>query len=87
MRLQLSINQLFNKKLSHLFLLIIFLLHASAGFAQKEANWWYFTPNNDDVNDLFALDHTCPFDNYKIVIYDRWGRLMFSLTDFELEWD
>ena len=46
-----------------------------------------FTPNNDGVNDLFYLNYTCPFDKYQIDIYNRWGRKMFTSTDFNQDWD
>jgi len=46
-----------------------------------------FTPNNDNINDLFLLDHTCTFTSFKIDIYNRWGRLMFTTTDISEFWD
>ena len=46
-----------------------------------------FTPNGDGLNDKFQL---IPFDNYKVVkliIYDRWGNLIFNTTDAYKGWD
>jgi gliding motility-associated-like protein len=41
-----------------------------------------FTPNNDGINDVFlpsVLGHQP--DKYELVIFDRWGREVFSTTD------
>ena len=45
-----------------------------------------FTPNGDGTNDVFKIKARNVRD-YKISIYDRWGELMFSSTDFHDSWD
>lgn len=48
-----------------------------------------FTPDGDDVNDVFKLITTndvC-FDNLSVTIYNRWGKKMFESTDLSFEWD
>ncbi len=41
-----------------------------------------FSPNGDGLNDLFlpALRPDCPVANYLLLIYDRWGQLVFTGT-------
>ncbi len=49
-----------------------------------------FTPNRDGTNDLFyVVDETgtCIFSNYKINIYNRWGRLVWESGDHNAVWD
>jgi gliding motility-associated-like protein len=45
-----------------------------------------FTPNNDGLNDMFM-----PFVPYSksasLLIYDRWGNLIYNTNDMELGWD
>jgi gliding motility-associated-like protein len=46
-----------------------------------------FTPNGDNINDLFiALPYRFVKD-IDIKIYDRWGLLMFETTDPDVRWD
>lgn len=49
-----------------------------------------FTPNGDGKNDTFRLD--IPNDNcqdtfIKIIIYNRWGKLVFESTDRNFAWE
>ena len=47
-----------------------------------------FTPNNDGKNALFKpVGVGIDTKNYFIVIYDRWGRQMFSTTDINQGWN
>ncbi|HWB28656.1 MAG TPA: gliding motility-associated C-terminal domain-containing protein [Chitinophagaceae bacterium] len=46
-----------------------------------------FTPNNDGHNDVFRI---LPFDNYTLnhfIIYNRWGKAVFSTTNPGEGWD
>lgn len=45
-----------------------------------------FTPNGDDVNDVFELN---AFDviSMEFQIYDRWGNLVYENVDNDIEWD
>lgn len=46
-----------------------------------------FTPNGDGINDLFV---PFPYNNVakiSMVIYDRWGRLVFKTENPDINWD
>ncbi|MCF8298470.1 MAG: gliding motility-associated C-terminal domain-containing protein [Saprospiraceae bacterium] len=48
-----------------------------------------FTPNGDGVNDVFliqSLDYSALKD-FKIIIYNRWGNLVFESDDIKKAWD
>ena len=45
-----------------------------------------FTPNNDDVNDVWFLDLT-GFNNIEATIYNRWGIKIFEATTKKVIWD
>jgi gliding motility-associated-like protein len=48
-----------------------------------------FTPNGDNVNDVFTI-YTNPdliLSNTKGTIYDRWGNLVYSSTEIPFSWD
>lgn len=47
-----------------------------------------FTPDGNDVNDVFKVVTTdmAPED-YHLSIYDRWGRLVFETKDMDKGWD
>lgn len=47
-----------------------------------------FTPNGDGVNDLFLpVQMEVVDDSYTIVIYDRWGNIVFTTKDLSEGWD
>ncbi|MHB8401072.1 MAG: T9SS type B sorting domain-containing protein, partial [Bacteroidia bacterium] len=46
-----------------------------------------FTPNGDMINDVFYIPGICPAENYSLLIYDRWGILVFSATERNHAWD
>lgn len=45
-----------------------------------------FTPNGDDVNDLFTV-YGIGITNFSIQIYDRWGNKVFATNDITESWD
>ena len=45
-----------------------------------------FSPNGDGKNDYFKLI-AGDVEAYSLMIYDRWGRLVFQAADPESEWD
>jgi gliding motility-associated-like protein len=45
-----------------------------------------FTPNNDGINDLFALELK-GIKQLEGVLYNRWGRLIYEWTGLENFWD
>lgn len=44
-----------------------------------------FSPDGDGTNDAFDIGSPSP-NNFDLVIYDRWGRLMFETTDPNVKW-
>jgi len=46
-----------------------------------------FSPNGDNINDLFSIEgmDKCPF--YSLRIYDRWGKLIFQSEEKNKYWD
>ncbi|MFN7115615.1 MAG: gliding motility-associated C-terminal domain-containing protein [Saprospiraceae bacterium] len=46
-----------------------------------------FSPNNDGVNDVFQIFSTCPYNDYNMIIFDRWGSKIFQSTDSTAGWD
>lgn len=45
-----------------------------------------FTPDNDGINDCFSPVGLTP-DEYELIIVDRWGKKVFSTTDWTACWD
>tara|TARA_R110002096_G_scaffold407290_1_gene605728 strand:- start:14066 stop:16987 length:2922 start_codon:yes stop_codon:yes gene_type:complete len=46
-----------------------------------------FTPNGDQVNDLFLPTYQCNFQSFQLKVFNRWGHLVFSAESPELTWD
>ena len=47
-----------------------------------------FSPNNDLINDVFMPAITFISKNdYEFKIYDRWGQIIFSTTDYNKGWN
>ncbi len=46
-----------------------------------------FSPNDDGVNDGWHVFLPCPWQQYRLEIYDRWGSLVFTANDPEAAWD
>ena len=46
-----------------------------------------FTPNNDGNNDWFKILGTYNLNDYRLVIYDRWGQKVFETVDFAKGWN
>ncbi len=47
-----------------------------------------FTPNDDEVNDIFKPIFTgISSDNYELLIYNRWGELLFKSNNPNVGWD
>ncbi|NBV13809.1 MAG: gliding motility-associated C-terminal domain-containing protein [Sphingobacteriia bacterium] len=45
-----------------------------------------FTPNGDGINDFFTLSHYF-LDTYRLLIFDRWGNLIYESVDKTTHWD
>ena len=46
-----------------------------------------FSPNNDDINDVFLPVVSGGVENYEFEIFDRWGELIFTTSDPTAGWD
>ena len=48
-----------------------------------------FTPNGDEVNNVFIPIMTTGFDpsDYSFVVYNRWGETVFESYDISIGWD
>ena len=46
-----------------------------------------FSPNGDLLNDIFKVNGLYKNINFKMVVYDRWGRLIFESNDIDKGWD
>jgi len=48
-----------------------------------------FTPNGDGLNDGFGPVWTAPeyIDNYKMIIVDNWGKILFETSDPNMLWN
>lgn len=47
----------------------------------------FFTPNNDNVNDLFTIQGMTLYPKVKVSIFDRYGKLLIQLTRSRPYWD
>lgn len=45
-----------------------------------------FTPNGDGINDKFRI-YERNLRNFKILIFDRWGQIIYTSYDPNFEWD
>jgi gliding motility-associated-like protein len=45
-----------------------------------------FTPNKDELNDVFKPVVNC-VHNYTFVVFDRWGEKLFETTDIDAGWN
>lgn len=46
-----------------------------------------FTPNSDGANDFFVIDGIEFLPNCHLVIYNRWGRVVFESDNYKNDWD
>ena len=46
-----------------------------------------FTPNNDNKNELFKILGASDVSEYHLVVYNRWGQLIFETTDPAKGWN
>lgn len=45
-----------------------------------------FTPNGDNKNETFTISGV-PIDEYELIIYNRWGKLIYQSNDINQPWD
>jgi len=46
-----------------------------------------FSPNADNVNEVFGALTRCSTNFYELLIYNRWGQLIFKTSDISEKWD
>jgi gliding motility-associated-like protein len=46
-----------------------------------------FTPNSDGSNDVFFPITQCAFEEYDLLIFNRWGKLIYKSTNQNEKWD
>ena len=48
-----------------------------------------FTPNGDNVNEVFEIENISRYPNANVKIYDRWGQKIFEVSNYGAgkEWD
>lgn len=46
-----------------------------------------FTPDNNGMNEVFQPAYDCPLDNFELLIFNRWGEIVYSSTDPDAAWD
>lgn len=46
-----------------------------------------FTPDQDGLNEYFAVSSECSFETFNMMIFNRNGELIFSSTDPSIVWD
>ncbi|MBK8362286.1 MAG: gliding motility-associated C-terminal domain-containing protein [Bacteroidetes bacterium] len=46
-----------------------------------------FTPNGDNVNDFYEMKSLCYFEQFRIIIFNRWGKKMYESNNPGFKWD
>ncbi len=46
-----------------------------------------FTPDGDGVNDVFAVSTTVALTEFNLLIFDRWGQVVYETNDFDAPWN
>ena len=46
-----------------------------------------FTPNGDNLNDIFKVESLKEINDFKLIIYNRWGEQLFESTNINKGWD
>ena len=46
-----------------------------------------FTPNGDNLNDVFRVYTECVPQKFNVRIYTRWGEMLFESNNPNFEWD
>jgi len=45
------------------------------------------TPNGDGYNDFFVITNGDKYPNNKLVVFNRWGKIVFEQTNYDNKWD
>lgn len=46
-----------------------------------------FTPDGDGLNDIFKASANCPLETFHLMIFNRWGNLIFESHDINRGWN
>lgn len=46
-----------------------------------------FTPQEDFLNDVFGPQISCPHTDFKFIVMNRWGEIVYESNDVNLKWD
>jgi gliding motility-associated-like protein len=46
-----------------------------------------FTPNGDNINDIFVIQGLDQYPNNELTIYNRWGSIVYSAKPYNNDWD
>ncbi len=46
-----------------------------------------FTPNNDGLNEVFHIENLELFPDSRLVIYDRWGKMVYETNNYLNDWN
>ena len=46
-----------------------------------------FTPNGDGMNDLYSAVNLDDYPHPSIIIYNRWGKIVYQMDDYQNDWD
>jgi len=45
------------------------------------------TPNGDGINDVLEIINADKYPNNRLVVYNRWGKVVFEQTNYQSNWD
>jgi len=46
-----------------------------------------FTPNADESNDFYVVQGLDQYDNVEIVVFNRWGNKVYTMTNYDNSWN
>lgn len=46
-----------------------------------------FTPDGDEFNNVFKVEYSCTLDEFELLIFNRWGEIIWESFDPEVGWD
>jgi gliding motility-associated-like protein len=46
-----------------------------------------FTPDGNEINQLFKVEYSCDLEYFRILIFNRWGEIIFESYDPDYAWD
>lgn len=46
-----------------------------------------FSPNGDGINDVFIIENMDDYPNSRLVVYSRWGRIVYDTNNYQNNWN